>query len=252
MDQPKIELININKKFGNKAVLEDVSCTIAKGEFIAMLGPSGCGKTTLLRIIMGLVSPDVGQVLKDGVDITTQKPSKRGMGIVFQNYALFPNMNVFDNIAFALRGKKMSKETIKAKVKDVIHAVGLEEHVFKKPALLSGGQQQRVAIARTLVLDPDVILFDEPMSALDEDIKMTLRKEIKRIQKELDVTMIYVTHDQEEAFALADRVMVMNDCRVVQFAAPKDIYQHPADHFVETFIIEHLDAKLHSIEEHTR
>lgn len=266
MNSPKLIINNINKKFGTKSVLEDISFEINTGEFVSLLGSSGCGKTTLLRIIMGIEKPDIGSVIKDGVNITNYKPSYRGMGIVFQNYALFPNMTVYENIEFALKEKKVphtyidkkgkertkfkhfSKKEIEEKVSTVIKMVGLNDHVYKKPSMLSGGQQQRVAIARTLVLNPDIILFDEPMAALDADIRMLLRKEIKNIQKELNVTMIYVTHDQEEAFAMSDKIIVMHDCRIAQMGTPQEIYKNPANDFVKKFVVGHLDEKVESIE----
>ncbi len=247
---PKIHLETISKKYGTKTVLEDISCDILPGELVSILGSSGCGKTTLLRIVMGIETPDGGRVYKDGADITTLKPSERGMGIVFQNYALFPNMSVWNNIAFALKCRRMAKEEVEDRVRKAVAIVGLQDHVHKKPHMLSGGQQQRVAIARTLVLDPDIILFDEPMSALDEDIKMTLRAEIKKLQQELHITMLYVTHDQEEAFALSNRVIVMNDSKIEQFDTPDNIYAHPKSDFVRKFVVDHLDAKLASIKDH--
>ncbi len=248
--EPKIHLETVSKKYGTKLVLEDISADIMPGEFVSILGSSGCGKTTLLRIVMGIESPDGGKVFKDGQDITALKPSQRGMGIVFQNYALFPNMTVRNNIAFALKCHHLPKEEVEARVHKAIETVGLQDHVNKKPHMLSGGQQQRVAIARTLVLDPDIILFDEPMSALDEDIKMALRAEIKKLQAELHITMLYVTHDQEEAFALSNRVIVMNDSKIEQFDTPANIYAHPKSEFVRRFVVDHLDAKMASIKDH--
>ena len=247
----KLSFQTVSKKYGTKTVLEDISFEVLPGELISILGSSGCGKTTLLRIAVGIESPDGGKVFKDGRDITGLKPFERGMGIVFQNYALFPNMNVRNNIAFALKCRHLPKTEIDARVHKVIEMVGLQDHVNKKPHMLSGGQQQRVAIARTLVLDPDVILFDEPMSALDEDIKMALRTEIKKLQSELHITMLYVTHDQEEAFALSDRVIVMNDSKIEQFDTPKNIYNHPKTDYVRRFVVDHLNAKLSSIKAHT-
>ena len=212
----KISVVNVNKKFNGQIVLEDISFDIDEGEFISILGSSGCGKTTLLKILIGIEKADTGEVFKDGEDITNNPPSKREMGLVFQNYALFPNMNVWNNVAYALKCQKLSKEEIKQRVDDVLATVGLTDFANKKPGKMSGGQQQRVAIARTLALNPDIILFDEPMAALDADIRMSLRKEIKELQKKLHKTMIYVTHDQVEAFSMSDRIIVMNDSHIVQ------------------------------------
>ena len=226
-----------------------------RGEFLSLLGPSGCGKTTILRMLIGIEKPSSGKIIKDGADITNTVPKDRNIGIVFQNYSLFPNMDVYHNISYALQSKKdenglkMSKEEIDKKVREIIETVGLEEHIFKKPKQLSGGQQQRVAIARTLVLNPDIILFDEPMSALDAEIKVVLRQELKEIQKKLKITMVYVTHDQEEAFALSDRIMVLNDLRIAQLDTPYNLYHHPADSFVKRFVVDHLDQKVKSIED---
>jgi len=239
----------INKKYRSKTVLEDISFSVNRGEFLSLLGPSGCGKTTILRMLIGIEKPSSGQILKDGVDITNTAPKDRNIGIVFQNYSLFPNMDVYHNISYALQSRKMEKDEIDRKVKEIIETVGLEEHIYKKPKQLSGGQQQRVAIARTLVLNPDIILFDEPMSALDAEIKVVLRQQLKEIQKKLKITMIYVTHDQEEAFALSDRIMVLNDLRIAQLDTPYNLYHHPANSFVKRFIVDHLDLKVKSIEE---
>lgn len=240
---------NINKKFKSKTVLEDISFTINRGEFLSLLGPSGCGKTTILRMLIGIEKPSSGKILKDDVDITNIAPKERNIGIVFQNYSLFPNMDVYHNISYALQGRKMGKAEIDKKVRGIIENVGLEEHIYKKPKQLSGGQQQRVAIARTLVLNPDIILFDEPMSALDAEIKVVLRQQLKDIQKKLKITMVYVTHDQEEAFALSDRIMVLNDMRIAQLDTPYNLYHNPADPFVKRFIVDHLDMKVRSIED---
>ena len=243
---------NLNKKFKSKTVLEDISFDIMRGEFLSLLGPSGCGKTTILRMLIGIEKPSSGRILKDGRDITNTPPKDRNIGIVFQNYSLFPNMDVYHNIAYALSAKKTEKDEIDRKVREIVEMVGLEEHIYKKPRQLSGGQQQRVAIARTLVLNPDVILFDEPMSALDAEIKVVLREQLKEIQKRLKITMVYVTHDQEEAFALSDRIMVLNDLRIAQLDTPQEIYHHPADAFVKRFVVDHLDRKVRSIEESIR
>ena len=240
---------NISKKFRSKAVLEDISFEVMRGEFLSLLGPSGCGKTTILRMLIGIEKPTSGRIFKDGADITEAAPKDRNIGIVFQNYSLFPNMDVYHNISYALQSRKLDKDDIDRKVRDIIGTVGLEEHIYKKPRQLSGGQQQRVAIARTLVLNPDIILFDEPMSALDAEIKVVLRQQLKDIQKQLKITMIYVTHDQEEAFALSDRIMVLNDLRIAQLDTPYNLYHNPADPFVKRFVVDHLDLKVRSIED---
>ena len=248
----KINVTNVNKKFNGQIVLEDITFDINEGEFISILGASGCGKTTLLKILIGIEKSDTGLILKDGVDITNKKPSERGMGLVFQNYALFPNMNVWNNVAYALKVRKLPKEEIKKTVENVLDVVGLTEFAFKKPGKMSGGQQQRVAIARTLALNPDIILFDEPMAALDANIRMSLRKEIKELQKKLNKTMIYVTHDQEEAFSMSDRIIVMNDSHIVQYDSPNNIYKKPANDFVRSFVVNHLDEKAQAIIDSTK
>ncbi len=248
----KISVVNINKKYNGQIILEDISFDIKSGEFISILGSSGCGKTTLLKILIGIEKSDTGSILKDGEEITNKKPSERGMGLVFQNYALFPNMNVWNNVAYALKAQRLPKEEIKQRVDDVLAIVGLSEFALKKPGKMSGGQQQRVAIARTLALNPDIILFDEPMAALDADIRMSLRKEIKELQKKLNKTMIYVTHDQEEAFSMSDRIIVMNDNHIVQYDTPNNIYKHPQNDFVKKFVVNHLDEKAKAILDSTK
>ena len=217
------------------------------GEFLSILGPSGCGKTTLLRILIGIESADGGDILKDGVSIRTAPPSRRGMGIVFQNYALFPNMTVLQNVTYALRFQPALKAKAKDIALDILEKVGLTEFLNKKPAQLSGGQQQRVAIARTLALSPDIVLFDEPMSALDAANRVALRREIKDIQKKFGITMIYITHDQEEAFSMSDRVMVMETGTIAQIGTPQEVYHHPANAYVENFVTRHLEEKISSI-----
>ncbi len=248
MENKILEVKNITKKYGKRLVLEDISFDVYKGEFLSLLGPSGCGKTTILRILIGLDTPSSGKIIKNGEDITYLPCKKRNIGIVFQNYSLFPNMNVYENISYALEARKLPKEEIDLKVKEIVETVGLTEHIYKKPRNLSGGQQQRVAIARTLVLNPDIILFDEPMSALDAEIKLILRKELKEIQKKMGITMIYVTHDQEEAFAMSDRIMVLNDSKIMQFDTPYNLYNNPSNDFVKNFIVNHLDMKVKSIQ----
>ncbi len=248
----KLVVNNLTKSFGQTGVLHDVSFTVKNGEFLSILGPSGCGKTTILRILIGLESADQGEILKDGVDITNTPSAQRNMGIVFQNYALFENMSVLRNVEYALlksAGTKASynKETAKAKAIEMLELVGLDEHLDKKPRQLSGGQQQRVAIARTLALNPDVILFDEPMSALDVDTRLGLRSELKDLQKRFGTTMIYITHDQEEAFAMSDRIMVMNEGVIHQIDTPHNIIDFPADDYVRQFVIKNIDIKINSL-----
>lgn len=248
----KIIVSNLSKAFGQTGVLHDVSFTVRDGEFLSILGPSGCGKTTILRILIGLESADSGSIVKDGKDITNVPSSMRKMGIVFQNYALFENMTVLRNVEYALRKsagtkKDYDKENAQKRAKEMLELVGLSEHLNKKPRQLSGGQQQRVAIARTLALNPDVILFDEPMSALDVDTRLSLRTELKELQKRFGNTMIYITHDQEEAFAMSDRIMVMDAGVIHQLDTPHNIIDHPADDYVRQFVIKNINTKINSL-----
>lgn len=246
-----LEINNLTKVFDNKTVLDNISFTVNDGEFLSILGPSGCGKTTLLKILIGIEKPTSGEIIKNNINITNYDPSKREMGMVFQNYALFPNMTVLNNVMYALNIKLKNKEKAKEESIEMLKLVHMEEHLNKYPHELSGGQQQRVAIARTLSLNPDIILFDEPMSALDADNRLSLRKELKKIQKKFKTTMIYITHDQEEAFSLSDRVMVMNNGEIVQIDVPNIIYNHPANEYVENFVTKHLQEKVSSIEKCT-
>ena len=243
----KLEINNLSKTFDTKEAVKNVSFSVNEGEFLSILGPSGCGKTTLLRMLIGLVKPTEGSIFKDGVDITNMPPSSRKMGFVFQNYALFENMTVLQNIEYALKIKKETKESARKTALDLIEKMGLTEHMNKKPYHLSGGQQQRVAIARTLALKPDIILFDEPMSALDVATRLTLRKELKDIQKEFNTTMIYITHDQEEAFAMYDRILVMDTAVAVQLDTPENIITKPANDYVQKFVVENLKIKIDSL-----
>lgn len=243
-----LEIKNLTKIYNGKTVLNNISFEVYDGEFLSILGPSGCGKTTLLKILIGIEQPTSGKISKSQKNITNIDSSKRGMGIVFQNYALFPNMTVLENVMYALNLKLKNKEQSKQESLKMIKMVNMEEHTNKYPHQLSGGQQQRVAIARTLALKPDIILFDEPMSALDADNRLTLRKEIKKIQKELKTTMIYITHDQEEAFSMSDRVMVMNNGNIEQIDAPNKIYNNPTNDYVRNFVTNHLKEKVSSIE----
>ena len=246
----KLEIKNIKKTIEGQEILKTVSFDVYDGEFLSFLGPSGCGKTTILRILVGLLHADSGELYKDGVEISGVTPTGRGMGIVFQNYALFENMTVLDNVRYALKFHADLKPQATERAKEMIELVGLTEHMNKKPGQLSGGQQQRVAIARTLALKPDVILFDEPMSALDVDTRLVLRKEIKELQKKLGTTMIFVTHDQEEAFSMSDRIMVMNDGNICQIDTPHNLLQNPADEFVKSFVIDNLKLKMDSMFEY--
>ena len=248
MEKEKILSIDsLTKKYGNKIILDSFSFDVYKGECLSVLGPSGCGKSTLLRLLVGIEKPTSGHIYKNGIDIIDKSPYERNVGIVFQNYALFPNMNVYQNIAYALSPQRLPKEVVKKRVIDMINMVGLSDHVYKKPKALSGGQQQRVAIARTLITNPDIVLFDEPMSALDASIKISLRKELKDIQKKMNMTIIYVTHDQEEAFALSDRIMVIDGERIAQLDKPSYIYSHPKTPFVKLFITDQINEKINSI-----
>ncbi|MDR2588529.1 MAG: ABC transporter ATP-binding protein [Spirochaetales bacterium] len=243
----KLDVRNLVHVFGRQEVLHGVSFSVMEGEFLSILGPSGCGKTTILRILVGLLAPSSGCVCKDGVDITASPPSRRNMGIVFQNYALFQNMTVLGNVEYALKFHPELKTRSRAVAEDIIDQVGLLEHIHKKPHKLSGGQQQRVAIARTLAMKPDIILFDEPMSALDAATRISLREEIKRIQGKFHSTMLYITHDQEEAFALSDRIMVMDHGSIQQLDTPENIIGSPANRFVEEFVIANLRLKINSL-----
>ncbi len=243
----KLEVRNLSKTFDTKEAVKDVSFAVEEGEFLSILGPSGCGKTTLLRMLIGLIRPTAGSVWKDGVDITDAAPSKRNMGFVFQNYALFENMTVLKNVEYALRIRKDDRQTARDTALALIEKMGLTEYQNAKPYSLSGGQQQRVAIARTLALMPDTILFDEPMSALDVATRLALRKELKQIQKEFHTTMIYITHDQEEAFAMSDKILVMDTAVAVQLDTPENIIRHPANDYVRSFVVDNLKIKIDSL-----
>ena len=243
----KLEIRNLTHVFNRHEVLHNLDFTVNDGEFLSILGPSGCGKTTILRILIGLLPPTSGRIIKDGTDITTTPASKRNMGIVFQNYALFQNMTVLGNVEYALKFNRELKPNSRSIAENIIEQVGLSEHINKKPHKLSGGQQQRVAIARTLACKPEIILFDEPMSALDAATRLLLRDEIKRIQAKFNSTMIYITHDQEEAFALSDRIMVMNNGTIQQLDTPESIVANPSNEYIREFVIDNLHRKIDSL-----
>ncbi len=226
----------VTKKFGTFAALHEVSLTIGEGEFVSFLGPSGCGKTTLLRAIAGLDPATTGRITQAGRDITALPPSERDFGIVFQSYALFPNLTVTENIGYGLRGPDWPRDKARARVAELIATVGLEEHAKKYPSQLSGGQQQRVALARALANRPGLLLLDEPLSALDAIVRQRLRTEIRAVQKALGVTTIMVTHDQEEALSISDRIVVMSQGRIEQIGTPEEVYRTPASAFVASFV----------------
>jgi spermidine/putrescine transport system ATP-binding protein len=226
----------VSKSFGDFRVLNGVSLAIHKGEFFSLLGPSGCGKTTLLRIIAGFENPDSGKVTFDGADILALPPNKRQANTVFQNYALFPHLSVFENVAFPLRLRQVPKPEITSKVTEYLKLVQLENHGHKKPNQLSGGQKQRVAIARALINEPRVLLLDEPLSALDAKLRQHMLIELDQIHDKIGITFIYVTHDQQEALSVSDRIAVMNQGNVLQVGTPHDIYESPATDFVARFI----------------
>ncbi|WP_252243518.1 MULTISPECIES: ATP-binding cassette domain-containing protein [unclassified Clostridium] len=231
-----IEIKNIFKKFGKSEVLNNISFDIDKGEFLCILGPSGCGKTTLLRIISGLDKPNKGSVYVMDRDITKSEPSERNCGMVFQNYVLFPNMTAEKNIAYGLKNKGMSKVDISKKIEEVLNLVGVFDLRDKYPHQLSGGQQQRVALARAIAVTPDILLLDEPLSALDAKSREVLRGELKTLQKKLGITTIMVTHDQEEALIMADRIIIMNKCEIMQVGTPIQVYNNPKNKFIADFM----------------
>ena len=232
-----LELKNIKKSFSpGEAVLDDISLTVARGEFVTLLGSSGCGKTTTLRIIAGLEQADSGSVWINGQNVTELEPDKRDVNTVFQNYALFPHMNVAENIGYGLKLRKASKAEIKKKVAQMLELVQLEGYEKRKPSELSGGQKQRVAIARALVNNPKVLLLDEPLGALDLQLRRAMQTELKHLQKKLGITFIYITHDQEEAINMSDRIAVMDGGRILQIGTPDEIYNHPKTSYVATFV----------------
>ncbi|MBC6937990.1 MAG: ABC transporter ATP-binding protein [Chloroflexi bacterium] len=238
----RLKLENITKEFpdrggsGTVKAVNNISLDICAGEFLTLLGPSGCGKTTTLRLIAGFESPTTGRILLDNQDVTPQPPNKRDMALVFQNYALFPHMSVFDNIAYGLQTQRVKRQDIQRRVNEALLMMGLQGLGDRRPNQLSGGQQQRVALARSLVVEPRILLFDEPLSNLDAKLRVQMRGEIHRLQRRLRITSVYVTHDQIEAMALSDRIVVMNAGKIEQIGTPSDIYHRPATRFVADFI----------------
>jgi iron(III) transport system ATP-binding protein len=234
--EPYLQIENVHKSFGKFVALKDIFLDVYPGEFVCLLGPSGCGKTTLLRIISGLEQQTQGRVIQGGKDVSSLPPSKRDFGIVFQSYALFPNLTANQNVAYGLQNKQMPKAQIAARVTELLDMVGLEGMGHKYPSQLSGGQQQRVALARALALSPGLLLLDEPLSALDAQVRVKLRAEIANIQRQLGITTVMVTHDQAEALAMADRIVVMDRGYIAQVGTPYSIYQSPGSPFVASFI----------------
>lgn len=226
----------VTKRFGANTVVKEFDIEIGKGEFVSFLGPSGCGKTTVLRMVAGFETPTSGRIVIDGQDVTRLTASKRRIGMVFQAYALFPNMNVYDNVAFGLKIAGMDKAAVDRRVRDMLDMIALGHLADRYPYQMSGGQQQRVALARALAPKPQVLLLDEPLSALDAKIRVSLREDIRNIQRELGITTVFVTHDQEEALSISDRVIVMNKGRADQIGTPMEVYNHPASRFVAEFV----------------
>ena len=240
-----LELKNIRKAFDGKVILDDISLSIEDGEIVSILGPSGSGKTTLLNLILGITDIDKGKLVYNGQDLTNVPMEKREFNIVFQDYALFPNLNVYQNITYGLRNRP--EISSKEEVEDLIALLGLEEHLEKRIGQLSGGQKQRVALARTMVMKPKILLLDEPLSALDGVIRESIKERIKTIAKEYNLTTIIVTHDPEEALTLSDRVMIINEGQIAQYGKPEEIIERPQNGFVRKFILNQLEIKKNNI-----
>jgi putative spermidine/putrescine transport system ATP-binding protein len=227
---------HVSKDLGGRTIVADMQLEVHAGELTCLLGPSGCGKTTTLRMIGGFLQPDAGQILIDGADVSTLAPERRPTAMVFQNYALWPHMTVFKNVAFGLKLRKLPKAEIRSRVESVLELVGLTHHVNSYPARISGGEQQRVALARALVLEPKVLLLDEPLSNLDAKLRVRVREDIRAIQQRIGITTVFVTHDQDEALSISDRIAVMSGGKVEQYADPRTLYREPATHFVASFV----------------
>lgn len=240
-----LKLDHVKKIYDGVTILKDINLEIEEGEIVSILGPSGCGKTTLLNLILGITQADEGDIYFQGENITDVPMEQRGFNIVFQDYALFPNLNVYQNIVYGLRNKP--NISTKEEVDEMIQLLGLEEHLNKKVDQLSGGQKQRVALARTMVMKPKILLLDEPLSALDGVIKESIKERIKKIAKEFHLTTIIVTHDPEEALTLSDRVMIVNEGKIAQFSRPEEIIAKPQDNFVKKFILNQLEIKKNNI-----
>ncbi|TQS70158.1 ABC transporter ATP-binding protein [Rhodobacteraceae bacterium] len=236
MSDAFVRLSDLTLSYGKSVAVPDLNLDIREGELIALLGPSGCGKTTTMRAIAGLLAPTSGRIVIDGRDVTRLSANKRGIGLVFQSYALFPHLNAFENVAFGLRLQKLPQAQIRARTEAAIATVGLTGFEARKPAEMSGGQQQRVALARSLVMEPKVLLLDEPLSNLDARLRLEMRIELQRVQKATGVTMVFVTHDQAEALAMADRIVLMRDGKIVQLGTPADLYDRPETAFAAGFM----------------